>query len=84
MFGLSDVVFAATQRALGTCSGYGCDHTDPSQTFCNSNAYTATQGVTDNVLMELRWGPNVKPTGREPQIMEAGMTLIVLILRYNG
>jgi hypothetical protein len=77
MFGLSDVVFAATQRALRTCSGYGCDHTDPSQTFCNSNAYTATQGVTDNVLMELRWG-------REPQIMEAGMTLIVLILRYNG
>jgi hypothetical protein len=51
------VVGLSTPANAASCSGYGCDNTDPIATGCSSNATTPLSGGAFGGALELRWGP---------------------------
>nr|MDT0660383.1 DUF2690 domain-containing protein [Micromonospora sp. DSM 115978] len=64
---LTASVLVATPANAATCSGYGCDGTDPIDTGCSSGAQNATRypryimdGNKTVAMVELRWSPSCK------------------------
>ncbi|WP_433531877.1 DUF2690 domain-containing protein [Micromonospora sp. CA-263727] len=62
---LAASMLVATPASAATCSGHGCDGTDPANTGCSSGAQNATynpayimQGSTTLAVVELRWSPS--------------------------
>ena len=62
-FGLQGVAHAQANQAIrlthlqATCSGTGCNNTDPEQTGCAAGAYTVQTGILSTAYIQLRYSP---------------------------
>jgi hypothetical protein len=52
------VAVTSSPSYAASCSGYGCDGTDPSATGCSVSSSTILTTHYAGGLLELRWGPN--------------------------
>jgi len=60
-------VMTAAPASAATCSGHGCDNTDPYQTGCANGAYPVIKGTAPDygVLLELWWSPTCQTNWAE-------------------
>ncbi|GAB3848570.1 hypothetical protein GCM10029963_31640 [Micromonospora andamanensis] len=84
-------LLVATPASAATCSGHGCDGTDPIDTGCSANARNATQypkyimqGSTTLAVVELRWSETCKTNwGRISNRVSPHNTVRVRVIRAN-
>ncbi|MEG3636015.1 DUF2690 domain-containing protein [Micromonospora palythoicola] len=84
-------LLVATPASAATCSGHGCDGTDPIDTGCSANARNATthpkyitQGSTTLAVVELRWSEACKTNwGRISNRVSPNNTVRVHVYRSN-
>ncbi|MEV4709880.1 DUF2690 domain-containing protein [Micromonospora sp. NPDC049374] len=84
-------LLVATPASAATCSGHGCDGTDPIDTGCSANARNATtypkyimQGSTTLAVVELRWSETCQTNwGRISNRVSPHNTVQVRVYRSN-
>ncbi|MEV0005156.1 DUF2690 domain-containing protein [Micromonospora sp. NPDC050980] len=84
-------LLVASPASAATCSGYGCDGTDPINTGCSADARNITpyparimQGANELAVVELRWSDSCKTNwGRISNRVSPQNTARVRVYRSN-